>query len=203
VVAEEETGLGVASAKVTLVGTELVARTDSGGTFEFRNAPLGRYLVRVQAEGFPAVVEEVEITPGVVPLPVFVQNVVAALDGIVTFGRSRNPGRTGVAKSAADLVAQKIPRLKPLVDRSTQQRNVPKTFSLRGRNSFSSASEPMVVLDGIRMSGGIGYAMDLLRRIPASDVKSVQILPSASASFLYGAPDGAIIVDTKSGQVTR
>src|SRR5688500_10141824 len=61
-VVEEGTWRLIGSAKVSLVGTDIETKSASDGTFLIAGVPLGRVLVRVQAEGFPAVVEEVEVT---------------------------------------------------------------------------------------------------------------------------------------------
>src|SRR5687767_853496 len=72
IVAEEGTGRLVGSAKVTLVEAAIETATGDDGAFAFDDAPLGRFFVRVQAAGYPTVVEEVELAPGVeLFLPVF------------------------------------------------------------------------------------------------------------------------------------
>ena len=199
VVAEEETGNLVRAAVVTVVGTEITAKTGPDGTFTFPEVPLGRTLVRVQSEHYPAMVEEIVIAPGTGNvLPVFLQSTVAALDGILVFGNRRNSVETP-AKSAADLLARKIPEIAPFVKMTRPK--WPARLSLRGRNTLgqsASNGEPIVVVDGVRMMGGLGFVLDVLKQIPADDVKKIEILRGPTAAFLYGSADGAIIVETNS-----
>jgi outer membrane cobalamin receptor len=135
-----------------------------------------------------------------VPLPVFLQSATAALEGILVFGTRAGSGDAGVDKTAADLVADQVPSVRPVLSRATESRNAPATFSLRGRNSFNNrAGEPMLIIDGLRIAGGIGTAIGVLRQIPARDVKSIQVLMGASSGFLYGAADGVILIQTHTG----
>ena len=114
VVAEETTGTLLESALVTLVGTETSVRTKADGTFTFAAVPVGRTLVRIQAAGYPAVVEEAVVAPGSGNvLPVFLQTQAVALEGIVVFG-NRGMMLPKTARTAADLLAQKYPELQPL-----------------------------------------------------------------------------------------
>jgi hypothetical protein len=198
-VVEEGSWELIGSAKVAVVGTDLETRTEGDGTFLIAGVPLGRVFVRVEAAGFPAVVEEVEVTPGDVPLAVFLQTAMAALEGIIVFGKRAAPTRVGVNKTAADLVAEKVPTIRPILARATDSRTAPTTFTIRGRNTFgNSAGEPLIIVDGVRMPGGIGSAMRTLRQIAAQDVASIQVLKGASSAFVYGAPDGVILIETAS-----
>lgn len=54
-------------AEVLLEGTDLKAKTDSVGIFEFRKIRPGTYTVVVRCEGFKEAREEVEVIP--YPLP--------------------------------------------------------------------------------------------------------------------------------------
>lgn len=69
------------------------------------------------------------------------------------------------------------------------------TFEIRGRNSLTASSNPMVVVDGAIYNGS-------LRNINPADIKSIDILKGASAAAIYGsrASNGVIIVTTKKGR---
>src|SRR3954465_9837745 len=62
VVAEETSGRLIPAARITLVGTATEVRADSDGVFEFPAVPVGTAFIRVRADGYPAVVEQVEVT---------------------------------------------------------------------------------------------------------------------------------------------
>ncbi len=46
---------------------------------------------------------------------------------------------------------------------------------------------------------GLGQALEVLRQIPASDVKDIQVLRGPAAAFIQGSANGAILIETKFG----
>ncbi|MCY4645605.1 MAG: carboxypeptidase-like regulatory domain-containing protein [Gammaproteobacteria bacterium] len=66
VVADQATMSLIDSARVTVVGTELEAVTGGDGTFSFEGVPLGSLAVRIEAPGYPVIVEQVEVVQDVV-----------------------------------------------------------------------------------------------------------------------------------------
>ena len=196
VVADERTSTPVASAKVTLVGTEIEATSEANGTFAFSDVPDGPVSVRVEADGYPTMVQEVVVQEGAVVFVQFVlPSVHAFLDEILVLGRSTEPTTLEEARTAADLLVGQLPGASVSpgmigLDRSEVR--------LRGVNSITVRSEPMIFLDGVRMAGSFGEALSLLRQIPANDVRDIQLLRGPSAAFLQGSPDGAIVIRTRS-----
>jgi len=68
------------------------------------------------------------------------------------------------------------------------------SMEIRGPNSLSAGSSPMIVLDGVIYNGGI-------RDINPNDIESIDILKDASSAAVYGsrAASGVIHVTTKKG----
>lgn len=68
------------------------------------------------------------------------------------------------------------------------------SISIRGRNSISGSTSPLIVLDGIIYRGNI---VD----INPNDVASIDVLKDASAAAIYGsqASNGVILITTKIG----
>ena len=194
VVSDAVTGEIVDAAAVTLVGTGIETRTAVDGIFEFPDAPLGFVTVRVQAPGYPAVVEQVEMTPGTVRImQVILPSVDAVLREILVVVPATDAARRGDARSAADLLARKVLGI------TATGGPYDSPILLRGVNSISVNSEAVIFLDGVRLSNGFGNAMDLLRLISAADVKEIRVLPGPAAAFLQGSASGAILVETKFG----
>ncbi|MRR23735.1 SusC/RagA family TonB-linked outer membrane protein, partial [bacterium] len=82
--------------------------------------------------------------------------------------------------------------------------NNPPVIRIRGFNSISSSSNPLVVVDGVPVfTGNIGGTaiQNSLADINPSDIQSMEILKDASATALYGsrAANGVIIITTKRG----
>ena len=193
-VTEAETGRLIEAATVSLVGTKLETQSGADGFFTFPEVPIGRVHVRVRARGYPAVVEEVDVTAGLVFVPIFLPSAAAVLDELLVTGRRSDVKRTPQAQTAADLLAVQIPELRPGVA-FVRPRGATQRLGLRGRGTFGGDGEPIVVLDGTLLKGGL----DVLRQIPAAEVKSIRILKGPSAAFLYGSSDGVIYIQTESG----
>lgn len=195
VVAEAETGRLIPAATVTLVGTGMETRSGADGVFTFAEAPLGRVLIRVRAPGYPAVVEEVDVTASAeIFVPIFLPSAAAVLAELRVTATRTDALRNPQAQTAADLLSLHIPELRPAAT-YVQRRSTPARLGLRGRATFTGSGEPTIVLDGARLSGGI----DALRQIPAAQIKSIRVLKGPSAAFLYGSADGVIYIQTESG----
>jgi TonB-linked SusC/RagA family outer membrane protein len=86
--------------------------------------------------------------------------------------------------------------------------NNPPVIRIRGFNSITSSSNPLVVVDGVPVfTGNIGGTaiQNSLADINPSDIESMEILKDASATALYGsrAANGVIIITTKHGSGGR
>jgi TonB-dependent starch-binding outer membrane protein SusC len=199
VVADQISGNVIDAARITLVGRGQSARTESDGIFVLPEVEPGVVTIRTEAAGYPPVVEEIEVGPGLTIMQITMLSMAAILDGFVVTGtRSSEHGSvaSGDSRTAADLLLTQMPGV------STKKGMVGKNDSqilLRGVNSIYLSSEPMLFIDGIRIAGGIGQAMDALSHIPATDVKEIRVMRGVSASFIEGSANGVIYVQTRSG----
>lgn len=69
---------------------------------------------------------------------------------------------------------------------------------IRGRRSFNASNDPLYVVDGIPLTGGIDD-------INPQDITSMEILKDASATAIYGSrgSNGVVIVTTKRGKAGK
>ena len=195
VVVLESTFEPIADAVVSLVGTDLEARTGPMGEFAFPETPDGVLWVRVAAPGMPAVREQVEITgPGIVYLQFRMPDDVAALlDNVLVDVQGRTV-ETIEAASALDLLAQKVPSIKARSSGNVGDNSA--AVRLRGFNSLTQNGDPLVVIDNVIAQGA--PPLEILSRIPAADVESIEILRGPAASFRYPlASNGVIRVKTR------
>jgi TonB-linked SusC/RagA family outer membrane protein len=86
--------------------------------------------------------------------------------------------------------------------------NNPPVIRIRGFNSITSSSNPLVVVDGVPVfTGNIGGTaiQNSLADINPSDIESMEILKDASATALFGsrAANGVILITTKRGSGAR
>jgi hypothetical protein len=194
VVTEAGTGRLIGSAIVTLVGPGTETRSGPDGFFTFPTAPVGKTIVRARAPGYPAVVEEVDVQPGLVFLPIELPNAATVLEELLVTGNRSDVRRRPQAQTAADLLALHIPELRQ-APTYIRRRGTPQRLGLRGRSSFAGDGDPTIVVDGAQLSGGI----EALREIPAAEVKSIRILRGPTGAFLYGSAEGVIYIQTESG----
>lgn len=66
---------------------------------------------------------------------------------------------------------------------------------IRGKRSINASNDPLFVVDGIPVTGGMG-------EISPSDIESIEVLKDASATAIYGSrgANGVIIITTKQGK---
>ncbi|MBQ9203978.1 MAG: TonB-dependent receptor [Prevotella sp.] len=80
------------------------------------------------------------------------------------------------------------------VSNQTSEVGVVPSIRVRGTGSISADSEPLIIIDGFPVQGG-------LSQINAADIKSIEILKDAASAAIYGsrAANGVIMITTKSG----
>ncbi len=100
------------------------------------------------------------------------------------------------------------------ITRSTGDPGAGSNIQIRGANTISGASQPLIILDGIPVSNasstgfgasstGVGVAQQSrLNDINPNDIESVQILKGAAAASLWGsrAANGVVVITTKKGK---
>ncbi|SDM21905.1 TonB-linked outer membrane protein, SusC/RagA family [Catalinimonas alkaloidigena] len=72
------------------------------------------------------------------------------------------------------------------------------SVKIRGGNSLQGSNEPLYVVDGFPLTGGIGA-------LNPADIESMEILKDASATAIYGSrgANGVVIITTKRGKSGR
>lgn len=78
-------------------------------------------------------------------------------------------------------------------------------FRIRGFNSISLSSSPLIIIDGVSLfTGAVGAfaANNPLADINPNDIESLDILKDASATAIYGsrAANGVVVITTKKGK---
>ncbi len=108
----------------------------------------------------------------------------------------------GLATSANDLLVGASPGVVVTTDGGNPGGGA--NIRIRGGASLNASNDPLVVIDGVPMSGSYGSANPLTMIAP-DNIESMTILKSASATAIYGAraSNGVIIITTKKGQSGR
>jgi TonB-linked SusC/RagA family outer membrane protein len=88
--------------------------------------------------------------------------------------------------------------------------NNPPVFRIRGTNSISLSSYPLVVIDGVptyteNALSVVGAPANPLASINPNDIESIDIAKDAAASAIYGsrAANGVVFITTKKGKAGR
>jgi TonB-linked SusC/RagA family outer membrane protein len=82
-----------------------------------------------------------------------------------------------------------------LINNTSTQPGASPSVLIRGKRSISGGSDPLYVVDGIAITGG-------LNEISPADIESIDVLKDASATAIYGArgSNGVIMITTKKGK---
>lgn len=87
--------------------------------------------------------------------------------------------------------------------------NNPPVFRIRGTNSISLSSYPLIVIDGVPTFtgdvGGTNAAANALASINPNDIESIDIAKDAAGAAIYGsrAANGVVFITTKKGAAGR
>ncbi|QIA07694.1 SusC/RagA family TonB-linked outer membrane protein [Draconibacterium halophilum] len=116
----------------------------------------------------------------------------------------------GVSSSPSDLIQGKVSGV--MITNSSGDPGANTSIRIRGNSSVRSGNDPLIVVDGVPLSGGnttasadLGMgnsdARNPLNFINPNDIASMDILKDASATAIYGSrgANGVIIITTKKG----
>ncbi len=196
VVVDQTTYQAVNSASVSLEGIEGVATTGRWGAFAFPDAPLGTISMRVSAPGHVSVVQLVEVSGDRVAfVQVVLPSVAATLAEVFVQVRPPEDSTVEAAQTAMDLLSIEVPRIR--INSSAVGKS-DYTLSLRPGTTVVGSVEPLILIDGVVMAGGLAY--EALLGIPARDVEDIEVLTGVAAALYPLAANGVILVGTVRGR---
>src|SRR5438552_2639513 len=213
VVTAQETGAPLPGARVMVAGTDLAADAAADGRYTIASVPPGTYRLRARLIGHALMeMTDVVVAAGdtaradfrLTPLAVTLQEVV-----VVGYGTQARRDVTGSVASVSGEDVHAVPKANaieaikgrvPGVDIVTSGNNPGDGISIRvrGTRSLTASNDPLYVLDGIPMAGGIGD-------LNPNDIESIEILKDASATAIYGArgASGVVLITTKQGKAGK
>lgn len=195
---------GMAGVSVTVKGTTNGTTTNESGVFSLSNVPSNGSLV-FSAVGFK---ETTIAVKGLSQINVTLEIAEASnLDQVVVigYGTTKKKDLTGAVSSvnATQLQKEHPASIQDVLRGNVAGLNVGFTTSpkgdadlqVRGRNTLTASSSPLIVLDGIIYYGA-------LADINPNDIESVDVLKDASSAAVYGAKaaSGVIQITTKKGK---
>ena len=188
---------------VVIKGTTNGTVTDADGKYSLANVPGDGVLV-FSFVGMKS--QEIDVA-GQTIINVVLQDETIGLQEVVAigYGTMKKSDLTGAITRANMTTLENSPNVNVLeslkgvvpglnVGVATQAGENP-TISIRGRNSISGTTSPLIVLDGIIYRGG-------LNDINPNDIQSVDVLKDASSTAIYGsqAANGVLMITTKTAK---
>lgn len=216
----DEKGIAIANASVIVKGSTVGTTTLSDGSFTLSAQSTAKVLLVSSINFTPVELSIGNKTTFVVLLKATAENLQDVI--VVGYGTKTVRENTGaISKIAGDRIANE-----PVtsfnqglagktagvqVNLSTGLLADRTSIRVRGINSISSSSQPLIVVDGIPQipttnlngfNSGNGNRFDPLSLINAADIESLEILKDAGAAVLYGAQasNGVILITTKKGK---
>jgi TonB-dependent starch-binding outer membrane protein SusC len=229
-VTDARSGSPLASASVTIVGTQLGGSTGPDGTYRIGRVPAGSHMVTARELGFTPVTKAVTVASGENASADFaLQASAVSLQQVVVTGTAGNQTRAAQGAVVATIDASAVTDKAPLtnvsqlltgrvpgvsVQTSSGTLGAASRILIRGAASVSLSNQPLVFIDGVRMqsgqrslvgvSSGIGgQTISALNDINPDDIESIEVVKGPAAATLYGADAsaGVIQIITKKGRL--
>lgn len=220
-VIDDKTKAPILGATVVLKSTTNGVFTDADGKFTFSTKKQLPVTLDVSLVGYRT--QEIDVYETDEPIVVSLAENVNYLQEVVVvgYGTQSRQEFTGAASRITGDAIREIPVQS--FDQALSGRaagvnisipngilNNPPVIRIRGVNSISLSSFPLVVIDGIPVSTGdistnVNVPNNPLGDINPSDIESIDVLKDAASSSIYGsrAAAGVIIVTTKRGKVGK
>lgn len=207
-------GTPIPGASIVIKGTKVGTQTNAAGKFTIAVGPGAQSLV-VTFIGYIA--KTVPVTGSVINVVLDPNQKSLNEVLVVGYGTQKKQDVVGsIARiSGADLVEQPVQNFEQsLAGKAAGVQitipngvlNTPPVFHIRGTNSISLSSQPLIVVDGVAsftgdFSGGESGG-NALSNINPDDIESIDVLKDASATSIYGSrgANGVVIVTTKKGK---
>ncbi len=204
-----EDGRPLAGASVAVVGTNRTAFTNSSGVFALDQVPAGGRQVRVRFLGYAPQTKSVSVEADRTALLNFEMYAAPLqLEGLVVtaYGQQERRDVTGSIASLDMGELKDLPMPNPMqllqgrvagvdiVTGGSYRPGAPMNVRIRGLRSMTASNEPLYVVDGVPIQGGI-------QDFNPAEISSIEVLKDASATAPYGAAgaNGVILITTNRG----
>ncbi|MDB4882327.1 MAG: TonB-dependent outer membrane protein SusC/RagA, partial [Gemmatimonadetes bacterium] len=193
----------------TLLGTQLTVTSNPQGRYTIAGIAPGSYRLRASAIGYtPVIVDSIPVRAGqTASADIALKHQTVELEKVVVVGYGTLAKRdvTGAVGSVSADQIKQIPTTNAIDAIKGRVAGVDIVSSgykpgdgvrvrIRGQRSLKASNDPLYVLDGIPMAGGIGD-------LNPTDIESIEVLKDASATAIYGSrgANGVVLVTSKRG----
>ena len=218
-VVSDNSGMPIPGVNVIVKGTTSGTQTDFDGKFSIKASPSQTLVFSFVG------MKTKEVVASSTTLNVLMADNAVELEGVVVtaFGIKRNPKKLGYATSSVkseEITETSEPDLTRAlsgkvagvnVNFSTGVAGAANQITIRGINSLTGNTDPLIIVDGVaysntqvtsssQITGGGGYE-SALSTLDPNDIAEINVLKSTAAAALYGsrAMNGVIVITTKSG----
>jgi TonB-linked SusC/RagA family outer membrane protein len=226
-VTDAATGQPLGNVNLRVVGTQNGGQTNEEGTYTLRGVAAGAASLQVSRIGYTAQTVNVTVTAGQsVTQNVALGQAAFSLSAVVTTvtGQQRKvelantTAQINLADKVAELPVANMGNVLSGRAAGVQVVNGGATGSgsrirIRGQSSLSLSSNPVVIIDGVRMTastnnievGTGGNGPSRLDDINPDEIENIEVIKGPSAATLYGteAANGVISITTKKGRAGR
>jgi TonB-linked SusC/RagA family outer membrane protein len=212
---------------VNIVGTSARASTNEQGQYTIRGVPTRQVTVQVTRVGFAEQARSISVAAGATATANFAlqQQAVQLAEIVTTATGDRRRVEVGNAitqvnaaqlvetrpvANMSDLLTARAPGVQVLPGNST---GTGARVRIRGTSSLSLSSDPIYIIDGVRMqsstgSSSIGVGGSTPSRVSdinPEEIESIEVVKGPSAATLYGtdAANGVIVIKTKRGRAGK
>ena len=224
-VTSAETKQPLADVRVQVVGTLSGAVTSSQGQYRLTNVAAGQVTLSFTRVGYKANRTKVTIVGGQTTVHDESMNeTTVKLSEVVVTGTAGNQERRAQSAVVASVDAATITQNASIstvgelltartpgvaISRASGSVGTASQIRIRGNASISLSNQPLVFVDGVRISEGTvnlglnGQVTDRLNDINPDDIESIEVVKGPAAASLYGADAsaGVIQIITKRGKI--
>jgi len=203
----DEKGSGLPGVTIIVKGTTAGTSSESDGRYTLK-VPDGTTMLVFSSVAFAAQTVNID---GRRQINVTLKEDVRSLDDVVVvgYGTQKKSQTTGAISSVTSKEIAELPVVNARqalqgraagvdVIQSGSQSGGGVTVRIRGRRSINASNDPLYVVDGIPLAGGIDD-------INPQDIASLEVLKDASATAIYGSrgANGVVLVTTKRGKAGK
>ncbi len=220
------TGAPLPGTQVVIAGTSRGALAGRDGTYVLRSVPPGTLELRATRIGYGSVTESVTVSAGgTASVDFLLREVAIEIEGVVVSAIGQRQLRREIGNSVAtlrmdDIETGPVNTIQELLSGRAAGVTVRQgggttgqthRIRIRGANSASLSNEPLIVIDGIRVSNigpqftstsSDGQTASRLNDLDPEHIESIEILKGPAAAALYGTAgaNGVIQIRTRRGE---
>ena len=218
-------GESLTAVQVFIAGTGIGALSQQNGRYLLLNVPVGTHTLTAQRIGYREQTVEITVAAGATVVRDFALSEQAlGLDEIIVTGVPGGTRRRAIGNAVTTVNVASRLEMMPVrsVDDLLNGRTPGVTIMglgsvgsggnirIRGQSTFSLSTNPLVYIDGVRVSNAentglfddAGGGRSVLSTLDPNEIESMEVLKGPSAATLYGtqASRGVIQIITKRGQ---